>query len=310
MAREFAKVRLSIWNDDDFRALPPWEQHLYLVLMTSVSLSYSGVADWRPTRIAPLAGGWTPDQIVCAAAGLVDKLYLLVDESTEEVLVRSFIRNDEILKQPKMTVAMTKAYAAMSSSVLRGVVVHELNRLHEDEPTLNGWEVEAALKLLPKPSVNPSEYPLGKGSDWATVKGSVWGIGWGNSTPPRNPSANPPPTTETETATLNQQHSDSLRSSGAVAPSEVNPGTVVAAWVEAFMAPEGRQRPSEPMRKQVGNEARKILGGAKPRADLLVEAARLAGAKGYPTLEREYAPLLAGPKVNGHSPNLKAWVEQ
>jgi hypothetical protein len=222
MAREFAKVRLSIWNDDDFRALPPHEQHLYMVLMTSISLSYCGVADWRPNRIAPLAGGWTPEQVVYSASGLVDKLYLLVDESTEEVLVRSFIRNDEILKQPKMAVAMAKAYAAVSSPTLRGVVVHELNRLREDAPTLKGWGVEAVTNLLPKASVNPSTYPLGKGSDWPSVKGSVSPIGWGNWMPPRNPPGNPPPTTATNNSNSNQQP-DSLRSSVPDSPSRRKP---------------------------------------------------------------------------------------
>jgi hypothetical protein len=309
MAREFAKVRLSIWNDDDFRALPPHEQHLYFVLMTSVSLSYCGVTDWRPSRIAPLAGGWTPEQVVFTAAGLVDKLYLLVDDATEEVLVRSFIRNDEILKQPKMAVAMVKAHAAVSSATLRGVVVHELNRLREDDPTLNGWEVDAVTNLLPKASVDPSVYPLGKGSDWTSVKGPVSPIGWGNPMPPVKGSGYPPPTTETATATLNQQHSDSLRSSGAVAPSDINAGTIVGAWVDAFTAPQGRQRPSESMRKQAGKQARDLIeGGAKP--ELVLEAAKLAGAKGYPTLDREYAPLVTASTRNGRPANLKDWVEQ
>lgn len=225
MAREFAKLRLSMSNDDDFRALAPHEQHLYVVLMRSMSLSYCGIGDWRPSRIAPLAAGWTVEQVVYSAAGLVDKLYLLVDESTEEVLVRSFIRHDEILKQPKMSIAMAKAYAVAASPTLRGVVVHELNRLHEEDPALKGWTVEAVTDLLSKPSVNPSSYPLGKGSDWPSVKGSVNPSGWGNPNPPTNPPVNPPLTTNNlQLATSNQQQgNDSLRSSGASAPKRSKP---------------------------------------------------------------------------------------
>jgi hypothetical protein len=99
---------------------------------------------------------------------------------------------------------------------------------------------------------------------------------------------------------------DSLRSSAA--PSDINAGTIVGAWVDAFMAPEGRQRPSESMRKQAGKQARDLIeGGAKP--DLVLETAKLAGGKGYATIEREYAPLLAAPR-NGRSLHLKDWVEQ
>jgi hypothetical protein len=161
MAREFAKVRLSIWDDDDFRDITPAEQHLYFVLLTSYELTYCGVGDWRPARIAGHAKGWAAEQVVATAAGLIEKLYLVVDDATEEVLVRSFIRHDEILKQPKMAIAMARAHAKVASSTLRGVIVHELNRLHAEEPDLKGWSEKAVLDLLPKSSVDPSTYPLG-----------------------------------------------------------------------------------------------------------------------------------------------------
>jgi len=45
MAREFAKIKASIWQDDDFRALPVEAQHLYFVVLTDPDLSYCGVAD-------------------------------------------------------------------------------------------------------------------------------------------------------------------------------------------------------------------------------------------------------------------------
>lgn len=222
MARMFAQVRLAIWSDDDFRAVPPNEQHLYFVLMTSPSLSHCGVADWRPPRIASLAGGWTPEQVIAAASGLMDKLYVLVDQSTEEVLVRSFIRHDEIMKQPKMAAAMSSAHAAAASAALRGVVVHELNRLRVDEPDLKGWTGKGVEELLAKGSVDPSTYPLGKGSVLGSTKGSTKGSSWGKSTPPfkgsGKGSVNGSPTPAPTPTPSNQHLSDSLRSSGASAP--------------------------------------------------------------------------------------------
>lgn len=112
---------------------------------------------------------------------------------------------------------------------------------------------------------------------------------------PRTPSLQPTLHTRTE-----------ADASGAPVPSAINAGTVVGAWVDAFTEPQGRQRPSESMRKQAGKQARDLLeGGARP--ELVLEAAKLAGAKGYATLDREYAPLLA-PSRNPS--NLKPWVEQ
>lgn len=88
-----------------------------------------------------------------------------------------------------------------------------------------------------------------------------------------------------------EQRTDSLRSSGADAPPPINAGTITAVWVEAFRAATDRP-PSTSMRNQAGREAKRLLDdGADP--PLVVEAATLAGQKGFATLEREYGPLAA-----------------
>lgn len=170
MAREFAKTRLTIWSDDDFTDLSPEAQHLYFVLKTS-SLSYCGVGDWRPGRLAKRARDWTEERVRAAAAELIEQLYILVDESTEEVLVRSFIRHDEVLKQPTLAVSMANAHADIASPILRRAVVFELVRLRDEFPDLKGWSSSRATELLSRPSVDPSTYPLGRGSVQGWVRG-------------------------------------------------------------------------------------------------------------------------------------------
>jgi len=186
MARTFAYVKVSIWDDDDWRDLRPPAQHLYFVLLTSPTLSHCGTVDWRPKRIAKLAGGWTVEAVEAAAAELIERLYLVVDEDTEEALIRSFVRHDGLMNQPKMAVAMATAHSTVASKILRGVVVHELRRLREDQPNLKGWGPKA-LEVLGKGSVDPSTYPLGKGSrkgiGKGTGEGNSEGIGKGSPTP-------------------------------------------------------------------------------------------------------------------------------
>lgn len=160
MAREFAQVKVSIWQDSDFRSLPPGAQHLYFVLLTSSTLSYCGIADWRPKRIAASADGWTAASVEKAAAVLQGRLYVVVDESTEEILIRSFVRNDGLMKQPRMAVSMANAYASTASRLLRGVVIHELVRLHRDHPELSGWGKSQARDLLEMPVVDPAGLAL------------------------------------------------------------------------------------------------------------------------------------------------------
>lgn len=210
MAREYAQIKVAIWSDDDWRALTPAAQHLYFTLLTSPSLSHCGVVDWRPNRIAAFGVGWTVEDVQAAATELIERLYLVVDEDTEEALIRSFLRNDGLMKQPKMAVAMASAYGAIASSGLRGVVVHELKRLRDDQPALSGWGSPKAQDVLARASVDPSTYPLGKGCG----KGSPEGSGWGNRTPRAEgcPTPAPTPTPAPAPSNLSPSPSGSRRS--------------------------------------------------------------------------------------------------
>jgi hypothetical protein len=178
MAREHARVKLSIWEDDDHRDLSLAAQHLYYVLMIHPKLDYAGVTDWRPSKLVGFTRGWTVEDIEIAAKELSDQRYIVIDESTEEVLIRSFIRNDELLGSPNMAVAVRKAHAAISSILLRGVIVHELVRLHADRPAMKGWS--ELSDLLSKRSIDPSTAP--------SFNPSVRASG----TPSDSPSASPP----------------------------------------------------------------------------------------------------------------------
>jgi hypothetical protein len=153
MARTFAQTHVSIWGDDDFLDLSPMAQWLYWYLYSQPELSYCGVTDWRPGRIVPKANGLTLELIESAADELSQACYVVIDEGTEEVLVRSFMRSDGLLKQKNMGMAVAKAYAAVSSREIRGVIVHELKRLHEEFSSWTSWP--ALETILRKRAINP-----------------------------------------------------------------------------------------------------------------------------------------------------------
>jgi len=115
------------------------------------------VADWRPKRLATLASGRTPADVEAAASELIEGLYIVTDEDTEEVLIRSFMKHDGLLQKPNVAKAMVKAYDQVYSLTLKGVIVHELNKLHERFPEWKAFEVEAVLDVMGNRSVNPSE---------------------------------------------------------------------------------------------------------------------------------------------------------
>lgn len=169
MARDRANIRTDIWNDDDFRRLSAQAQLLYLQLLTSATLTYAGVADWRPKRIAALAAGRTPKQTEDAARELVNGLFVVIDDETEEVLIRSFLKHDGLLQKPNVAKAMVTAYGQVYSMTLKGVIVHELQRIHEKYPEWRGFVVGEVQALLRNRSVNPSEL-IAKGSGKGSQK--------------------------------------------------------------------------------------------------------------------------------------------
>jgi hypothetical protein len=154
---DHAKVRRNIWADEDFRELPALSQWLYLYVITSPTLSYCGVSDWRPARIAATTSDLTALDVEVAAVELEMGHYLVIDRDTEEALVRSWVKHDELMDRWNMAAAMTRTYAQVASKVLRGVIVHELKRLKKDQPDLKGWGRDDVVKVMGKPSIAPAD---------------------------------------------------------------------------------------------------------------------------------------------------------
>lgn len=163
MAREYARIRLSIAEDDEFENLTPGAQWLYLrVLLPDPSLNYAGVCDWRPNRLLRKARGIDLPYILAAAAELEEHRYVLFDGPTEQALIRTYIRGDELLRNPKMALAVVSGYQETASDPLRAFIVSELQRDKEDHPEYSSWTHEiskdAIARLLTKPNADAVQY--------------------------------------------------------------------------------------------------------------------------------------------------------
>lgn len=141
MARKYARLRIdAMASDEDFERLSVTAQWLYTrVLVPEPSLNYAGVADWRPPRLLRKAEGLTCDVLTLAALELEDQRFALFDVETEEVLVRSFIRSDELLSNPKMVPAVTRGYSETASRFLRAAIVTEVKRVRTESPEYSCW---------------------------------------------------------------------------------------------------------------------------------------------------------------------------
>ncbi len=105
------------------------------------------------------AEDWTVIRLLAAAQILSERLFVLFDDVTEECLIRSWIKHDGLWRTPNMAVTMANARAAMGSKILRGVIVHEVQKLVKAEPDLNGWKRDEVKKMLAQRAVDPADVP-------------------------------------------------------------------------------------------------------------------------------------------------------
>ena len=148
MARDRASIRLDIWADSEWRDLDDVEQFLYFQLLTHPTLTYAGVADWRPGRIAMFSKNGDSAEVRRRAEGLQARNFVLIDDESEEILVRSFVKHDGLLKQPKLAVSMANAYAAIASRNIREVVAFEVQKQHKRYPELSCWAAKQVHTIL------------------------------------------------------------------------------------------------------------------------------------------------------------------
>lgn len=140
MARDHARIQVSIWSDPDFRALGADAQRMYLVILSQARLTYCGALDYLPSRLAVLADDETADSVETAVKRLEDARYVVVDRDTHELLIRTFVRHDGLLGSPNVTKAMLKDRATLLSEPLRHVLDDELRRAYREDPKLAGWK--------------------------------------------------------------------------------------------------------------------------------------------------------------------------
>lgn len=133
MARNHARILVSIWDDDDFRGLEPSAQRVYFLLVSQPDLTPCGALPYLPGRWSRLAQGTTEEDIVKAITILAESRFVLVDEETQELIVRTFVVHDGGLGNPKMRGAVKGALRGLHSRRLRGEIVAILPEVYRPE---------------------------------------------------------------------------------------------------------------------------------------------------------------------------------
>jgi hypothetical protein len=161
MPRTYAKILTSIWSDADFRALSADAQRVYIVLLTQRELSACGCLPLRVSKWAKLAPDTTVSDVRVALDQLSEARFVVVDEDSEELLIRSFIRHDGGWQTPNIHKAILSTAAVIESENLRAVAFAELDKTAGRAPpgnpseTLTGCRSEAIPEPLPMAFASP-----------------------------------------------------------------------------------------------------------------------------------------------------------
>lgn len=151
MARAHARILVTIWDDPDFQELSVAAQRLYLLLLSQDSLNNAGRILLTAKRWADGCRATTPADIRRSLAELDTARFVVVDEDKEEVLIRSFIRNDGIVKQPQMMKNALREALGVRSPRLRAVLAAELRKLRREDAAFTAEQIDPGFEPDPDP---------------------------------------------------------------------------------------------------------------------------------------------------------------
>ena len=134
MARDHAEIFVNIWDDPDWLALSAAAKGLYFLLLSQRKLDYCGVLYLNVARWASMSPDTTEDDVCKALNELQERELIVIDTSTNELLIRSFFRRDiaRVGKNGGMNANLIRAALndanRLDSHVIRAVLVREMYR--------------------------------------------------------------------------------------------------------------------------------------------------------------------------------------
>lgn len=157
----YAQVLVRIWDDPDWTCLSPRAQWFYMLLISQAGLNRAGIINLTVNWWSTLSAGGSAQQVNSAITELEQTGYVVVDRVTEELLVRSYIRNSGIAKQPNVLKRALRESREVHSRQLRVVIARELRRINseiaaETADDLDPDPTPSPVKAKRNPSLNPS----------------------------------------------------------------------------------------------------------------------------------------------------------
>ena len=136
--RQFGRYLVTTHRDPDWASMTTMQHDCYMAIVSSPDLSWAGVVPYFPARYSGLAADLTERKVAKTWDELAALDKLVIDKRTGEVLVRTFLRHDNVLAKPNIVKAFCSAYERIASPVIRDAIAREARRIHDTEGA--GWE--------------------------------------------------------------------------------------------------------------------------------------------------------------------------
>lgn len=125
MARNYLQFSVDAWRDRDWTSLTAQAQWLYVLILSQPKLSLVGGLDVNLNKWATMCADAESDDVAAALDELEQERFVIVDPVTQELIVRSFTKND--LKPSRLSPQIVKgfwgAWKGLHSPILRMAVV-------------------------------------------------------------------------------------------------------------------------------------------------------------------------------------------
>lgn len=143
--RTEARIHTLCWSDAAFLALSWRSQHAYFCILSQSQVSLAGVCDLQIRRWGHLCGDHRGNEMGRAVAQLERNKFVVIDRTTNELWIRTFVKYDGVLSSPNLIVAMSRDFALIMSATIRDAFIAQLG-----EGFLEGLP-EGLWKRLAKP---------------------------------------------------------------------------------------------------------------------------------------------------------------
>lgn len=142
MARSYANIYCAIWDDEEFCELSSDAQRVYFMLVTQRDITACGTLALTLKRWGSTVNRADQDRLEPALKELSEARFVVIDDQTEELLVRTFVKHDGGYKHAKRLMAVVGYAEAIRSRTIRSAMATELQQLGirsalDSEPVAN-----------------------------------------------------------------------------------------------------------------------------------------------------------------------------